>query len=115
MHAGLVLALAAALLVTSGCTLREASWLVPRASLGVIVQSREGRLDAAGYVMLTSPPERTVRRLRGRSGPDAPLRLASAPIACAVVAACRWEIGARADAISELTTDEALGVDRREE
>lgn len=104
-----------ALTLVSGCTLREISWLVPRASVGVVVQTHEGRVDAAGYVMLASPTERTVRRLRGRLGRGAPRRLGPPPLACAVVAACRWEIRARTDAISELTTDETLSLDGREE
>jgi hypothetical protein len=102
-----------AALVLGGCTARELSWMVPRASVGFALRTHEGHVAGAGFVTLVAPLERAARMRPARATAGrASMRLLGPPPACRVPAACRWEGRARtgtvADLAEELESEEVM-------
>jgi hypothetical protein len=95
-------------ILLAGCGGRELGWLVPRASVGVVLRATDTGMAADGYVLLGAP----------LSGPDPqPAReTASAPRQvhllgagprCQLAPLCRWEAAARTQAFTDLAEEES--------
>ena len=95
-----------AALALGGCTARELSWMMPRASVGFALRTHEGHVAGAGFVTLVAPLERTgqTRSPRVTSGGPS-MRLLGSPPACRVPAACRWEGRARTGTVADLAEE----------
>lgn len=95
-------------LLLSACGGRELGWLVPRASVGLVLRSTDTGLATEGFVALGAP-------LSGREAPPfheprvaAPrLHLLGPGPRCRVAPLCRWEAATRTQAFTELAEEEA--------
>lgn len=89
------------------CGGRELGWLVPRASVGVVLRPSGTGLAAEGYLALGAPlsgPD--PRPLRETDGATRQLHLLGAGPQCRSGPLCRWEAAARTEAFTELAQEE---------
>ena len=93
-------------LLLASCGGRELGWLVPRATVAVVLRSTETGLVTEGYLAIGAPLSRRIPRPRHavRTRPSAPL-LGPGP-ACVSVRLCRLEVAARAEAFTEIAEEE---------
>jgi hypothetical protein len=94
-------------LVLAGCGGRELAWLVPRASIGLVLRHSDTGVTAGGYITLAAPLSGPQPRALRMPATPRPLHLLGPGPRCQVAPVCRWEAAARTEAITELTEEEA--------
>lgn len=95
------------LLFVTACGGRELGWLVPRASVGLVLRRTESGTDTTAYVGLGAPlsgPE--PRALRDSEGPRRAIHLLARGPRCRLAVLCRWELSTRTRVITELTEEQ---------
>ena len=100
-------ALVALSLLLAACGGRELGWLVPRASVGVVVRASDTGLAADGYLLIGAPlsgPERMPHD--AEVDPARVVHLLGPGPRCELAPLCRWEVRARARAFAQLAEQE---------
>ena len=95
------------LLLLTACGGRELGWLVPRASVSLVLRSTETGTDTTGYVVLGAPlsgPD--PRPLRESHGSRRAIHLLARGPRCRFPAVCRWEQATRTRVTTELTEEQ---------
>jgi hypothetical protein len=94
--------------LASGCGGRELGWLVPRASVGLVLRSTDTGVSADAYVTLGAPLSGPTPRAR-RMGdtPERTIHLLGPGPRCRIRPLCRWEDAARTEAFTELAEEQA--------
>ncbi len=93
--------------LVSSCGGRELAWLVPRASVGLVLRSSDTGVATEGYVLLRAPLAGPTPRHVEDPGPGRELHLLGRGPRCRVAALCRWEATSSTEAITELAREEA--------